>query len=209
MTTIILLAGGPSLTRADVALCEQAGHPLLGINNAYLLTDKLSIHYACDTTWWQWAYSEGDGAPPYPPQPHTDKYSIDHGSRPKRNEPDPGYPGVTQMKMGEREGLSHTWPYLSWGGNSGYQAINLVCLLGYKRILLLGYDMQEKNGQAHWHPDHQFRGSRNPSKGTFTGWLRDFRTLAKAVEETGIKVINCTRETALTCFPQARLEDAL
>ena len=113
------------------------------------------------------------------------------------------------MLMGERQGVSRKWPYLCWGGNSGYQAINLMYLLGYRRILLLGYDMQEKNGQAHWHPDHRFKGASNPSQGTFGGWLRDFRVLAEKIKEAGVEVTNCTRETALKSFPQTPLEDAL
>lgn len=207
---VVIIAGGPSLTREDVAKVEKAEVDIIGINNAYLLTDQLDIHYACDTKWWLWAYSKGNGAPPYPPQEHTLKFSLDDSKRPKKRGPDPGYPGVTQLKMGKRKGISHEWPVVCWGGNGGYQAINLAYLLGYKKIILLGYDMQETGKQAHWHKDHSFQGSTNPSSNTFRHWMKDFRELAEAIKnETDIEVINATRKTALTYFKRVNLEEAL
>lgn len=209
MNKIVCIAGGPSLTKSDVELCEMSGVPLLGINNAYLITDKLKYHYACDTKWWEWAYSTGKGAPPYPPQEHTRKFSLNNSGRPKKRGPDHGWPGVTQMRMGERQGLSRKWPVLCWGGNSGYQAINLAYLLGYKQIILLGYDMQEINGKSHWHRDHRFYKATNPAGAVFKTWICDFKALAKALTGTGVTVINASRKTALDAFPLVRLEDAL
>lgn len=209
MKAVIIIAGGPSLTKADVELCEKSGLPMMGINNAYLITDKLKYHYACDSRWWEWAYSTGKGAPPRPPQEHTLKYSLNNSSRPKKRAPDRGWPGVTQLHMAERRGLSKKWPYLCWGGNSGYQAVNLAYLMGYKLIILLGYDMMEKNGRSHWHKDHSFYKASNPDNSTFRMWRRDFDSLASALAETKTKVVNATRTTALESFPLAKLEDIL
>jgi hypothetical protein len=211
MSAVIIIAGGPSLTKADVELCEKSGLPMMGINNAYLITDKLKYHYACDTKWWKWAYSAGEDAPPYPPQDYTKKFSLQREFNPKSREKniDPGWPGVFQMRMAERQGLSTTWPYVCWGGNSGYQAINLAYLLGYKRIILLGYDMKPNGKQSHWHKDHIFSGSTNPCKGTFIRWLMDFQALAGSINKTDATVVNATRSTALDCFPKMPLEDAL
>ena len=43
---------------------------------------------------------------------------------------------------------------LSWGGNSGHAAIDLAYNRGATRIILLGYDMQGKDFEAHWHGKH-------------------------------------------------------
>ena len=182
------------MTRADIAMCEQAGLPLAGINNAYQITDKLSIHYGCDTKWWR---AHWDKLYPGPA-----RYSL------KKNDKDQGVTGVTQMECGERQGLSHKWPVICTGGNSGYQAINLLYLLGYNVIILLGYDMQI-NGQAHWHGDHTEQGLVNPKAATVKGWRAEFKVLAGRLLGTSTRVINCSRETALTCFPKANLEDVL
>lgn len=193
MSTIILIAGGPSLTRADVALCEQSGHPLLGINNAYQITDKLSIHYACDTKWWRKHWNQIYKGP--------DRYSL------KKNDKDAGVTGVTQMENDGTYGISHQWPKLRTGQNSGYQAINLAYLLGYKTLILLGYDMQETGGEVHWHGLHQ--GLMNPSDTQFSRWRENFIVLAHELRDRGLEVINATRQTALECFPRADLEKLL
>jgi hypothetical protein len=86
------------------------------------------------------------------------------------------------------------------GRNSGYQAINLAVHLGAARILLLGYDMQGDHYFGH-HPDQ----SRPP----FGVCLKRFQTLVKPLRDLQVAVINCTRKTALTCFPCQPLEEAL
>lgn len=105
------------------------------------------------------------------------------------------------------EGLSFDPETLHTGGNSGYQAINLAVLLGAARILLLGYDMKTgPNGEKHWHPDH---AGRNPGESQFSGWRAAFPTMLPDLARAGVAVINCTPGSALTCFPQARIEEFL
>jgi hypothetical protein len=91
--------------------------------------------------------------------------------------------------------------HIHWGGNSGFQAINLAYLWGAKRIILLGFDMQvSPAGDSHWfgeHPKHQ--GFLNPTK--FNSWIRHLETLGRDLSDAGIDVFNATRQTALTCFP--------
>lgn len=192
---VVIIAGGPSLTREDVEMVENADVDIIGINNAYQITDKLDIHYGCDTKWWRVHY------------PHTypcPKYSL------KESERDKGIDGVQQMERGDRSGLSRKWPVICTGGNSGYQAVNLAYLLGFKRIILLGYDMQYTNKKTHWHPDHQGSGMTNPANNTvFQNWRREFKTIGKELKKEGVEVINATRQTALDVFPRAQLEDVL
>lgn len=88
--------------------------------------------------------------------------------------------------------------------NSGAGAVELAFKAGARRILLLGYDCQHTGGRAHWHPDHP---SPMGNAGSVHDWPRLWRNTAKAV--AGAQVINCSRQTALDCFPRMRLEDAL
>ena len=92
------------------------------------------------------------------------------------------------------------------GGNSGYQALNLVYLFGATQIILLGYDMKTNHNKSHWHGDHP--GSLNRHS-NYTNWIDRFKDLARDLQEENIKVINATRETALTCFDRMTLEEAL
>lgn len=89
-------------------------------------------------------------------------------------------------------------------GNSGAGAISLAILGGAKRVLLLGYDSQRTYGKVHHHGDHP-KGLGNA--GAMHKWPAQF---AKLVEENKhIKIINCSRETALTCFPRGDLNKEL
>lgn len=90
--------------------------------------------------------------------------------------------------------------------NSGAAAIELAADMGAKRILLIGYDCQFKDGKRHWHGDHP-RGAGSGNAGTISKWPAMFNKLARSIK--GVEIINCTRETALTCFPRASLESAL
>ena len=86
--------------------------------------------------------------------------------------------------------------------NSGYRAIELAITFGAARVLLLGYDCSVRHG-THWHGDHQ--KTKNPDHRRCAEWLNHFGRLAR----NGAEVINCSRETALTCFPRMSLEEAL
>ncbi|RZN97043.1 hypothetical protein EVV10_26355 [Pseudomonas aeruginosa] len=88
--------------------------------------------------------------------------------------------------------------------NSGGGAVSLAIARGAKRIILTGYDMQKTNGQSHWHGDHP-KGL--GSAGKIAEWPSEFERLKRT--NPTIEIINCTRETALTCFARRPLEDAL
>jgi hypothetical protein len=103
------------------------------------------------------------------------------------------------------EGLELRPTHLARGRNGGYQAINLAVHLGAKRILLLGYDMMRgPKGEEHWHGDHP-----NRSRSPYTTFQACFPSLVDPLKAEGIEVINCSRRTALTCFPRKSLQDAL
>lgn len=89
-------------------------------------------------------------------------------------------------------------------GNSGAGAISLAAQGNAKRIVLLGFDCQKTGGKAHWHGDHP---SNLGNAGSIPKWHVRF---AEQARDLGyIEIINCSRETALTCFQRAKLEDTL
>ena len=89
--------------------------------------------------------------------------------------------------------------------NSGAQAIAYAVQRGAQRIVLLGYDCQYgPNGERHWHGNHP-KGLGNA--GTVQAWHQHFSDIARA--HAAIKIINCSRSTALECFPRAALEEVL
>lgn len=114
--------------------------------------------------------------------------------------------GLYWVRHTRASGLCHESDMIAGGGNSGYQAIGLAALFGAKRILLLGYDMQRTDGQAHWHGVHK---GGLPNGKAFPHWIKNFGGLARDLRDAGILTINCTRKTALRCFPRVTVEQAL
>jgi hypothetical protein len=92
------------------------------------------------------------------------------------------------------------------GRNSGYQAIGLAVHLGVKRIILLGYYMKASSPEtSHWFGDHPVKAN----LAIFGSGIKNFGTLVEPLKARGVEVINCTRDTALDCFPKMALADAL
>lgn len=89
---------------------------------------------------------------------------------------------------------------ITYGSNSGHQAVHLAYNFGASRIVLLGYDFQG----SHWFGDHPepLRSGHN-----FPEWIRQMTILAQALARAGVEVINCSRQTALKCFPRKELAD--
>ena len=89
------------------------------------------------------------------------------------------------------------------GSNSGYQAIGLAYgVFDADVILLLGYDMQRTGGKRHWFGDH-------PEPMNVDSPLADFVKRYATIKTDDVEIINCSRETALTCFPRMTIEDAI
>jgi len=95
---------------------------------------------------------------------------------------------------------------IHYGGNSGYQAINLAYLWGASRIILLGYDMQKTDGKTHWHGDHPKGLHKNP---IMLSWIKSFNRLADDLKDKSVEVVNATRTTALEAFRREPLRAAL
>lgn len=107
-------------------------------------------------------------------------------------------------------GLSKEPHTLHCGKNSGFQAIGLAYLFGARVITLVGYDMANTDGRTHWHGDYP-KGTKlgNPTGLRFQVWRTEMQPLANDLKKAGVAVTNASRRTALRCFPQSTLEEAL
>lgn len=102
------------------------------------------------------------------------------------------------LSLNLKRGLCH-------GNNSGVGALNLAICLGADPIYLLGYDMKHKDGKAHYHNVYPVM-HRETIHRSFAG---DFEKIAPAIKELGVKVVNLSNDSALTCFPFASVERIL
>jgi hypothetical protein len=187
LSTIVCVGSGPSLVADDLETCRGRA-PIIVINDSWHMAPWADVLYAADGSWWR----RHRGVPEF----RGAKYSID----PRAST----WPGVQILRETGQRGLELLPDGLKTGSNSGYQAINLAVHLGATTILLIGYDMQAAKGRDHWfgsHPDRQ-----QPPFGLF---LRLFPSIVAPLAQLGITVVNCTRSTALDCFPRQPLAEAL
>lgn len=188
------IATGPSLTRADCEAARKAAEVVIVVNDAWRLCPDADILYACDRRWWEHhleAVKAGFHGALW-----TQDQSDDDADGPWARSR-----GINVQRGREARGLGRD--VMHYGGNSGYQGINLAYLMGAGSILLLGYDMSVgPAGERHFfgnHPGNMHTGS------DYTGWLPNFAALAADLRSEGVDVTNCTRRTALTCFPRGEL----
>lgn len=104
-------------------------------------------------------------------------------------------------RAAENFGINHHH-MLPGAQNSGLRAIDFAIQRGASKVILLGYDCSISNG-THWHGDHT--KSSNPDASRCKAWLRHFAQL----DRRGCSIVNCSRFTALNCFPKNSLEAEL
>ena len=201
--TAVLIGGGPSLTREQVAQVELVREQrralrVIAVNDAYRLAPFADICYFADSEWWGW---------------HKDRPDFQAFAGQKCSISDSGGnikdPAVHILRnangRGHSFGLSLDPEQIVTGSNSGYQALNIAVLAGAKTILLLGFDAREPTGKTHWFGDHP---KREPIA-AYAEYRKAFSAGESAILAAGVKVVNCSPGSAIDSFPKMDLEDAL
>jgi len=200
--TAVVLASGPSMTREDAEHVRGKARVIAvnnqGIDTIHSETKELvpsfapwaDVLYAADAKWWK----------DYAPRSYNfaglkvtirDAYDV---------------PGLHTLRISCETVFDPKRTHLVTGGNSGYQAVHLAAHFGAKRILLLGFDMKTDGKLRHWFGNHPGRLN---APGNYQQWCRSFARLAPVLKTQGIKVINCSPNSALDCFVKAPLRDSI
>lgn len=184
-----MAASGPSLTAADLEAVRAAGLPLLVINDTWQLAPWAQWMYACDGRWWDaW---------------HAETKAGFTGERWTQDEKAAKRYGLRYIESKARIGLGADC--IHQGRNSGYQAINLAYLWGFRWVYLLGYDMSAPQGKTHFFGSHSKGNLLDaPSYEQYRDAFDQMRP-----QDYGLTVINCSRHTALESFPRESLEAVL
>lgn len=196
----VCIASGTSLTDHDITyvynMRRQNKCKVLVVNNNYLKAPWADHLHFCDKQFWLWHESVPAFKTHLIPVMTTLSNELT-GEMIER--------GVKVLRMGAPGGLSTYSDTVSTGGNSGYQAVNIAALYGAKRIILLGYDCKPGKDKVHWFGNHP--APTDPV--VFKDFLRHWETLPPVLEEQGIEIINCSRDTAIDCLPRGILEEVL
>lgn len=185
--TVVVVASGPSLSSADVEHCRGKARVAV-INDNYKIAPWADLLYAADKPWWDFHQPEFAGQ----------KWTQDEAAA--------ALYGLKWVNGQWAPGISHSQNFIHYGYNSGFQCVNLVYLMGAKRILLLGFDMQRTAKKTHWFGDHPQELHRHADYGR---WARTMDKAARRYEKAGIEVVNCSRETALREYKRGLITDCL
>ena len=189
--TAVIIASGPSLTQPQVDAALASGHTTIAVNGAYKIAPTADWLYAGDMMFWKTYIA--------------DIKRVFKGKLVTQDNGSSQRWGIQRVRGTNRDGLGKDVIHLN--GNSGVQALNLAFLWGYRRIVLLGFDMKlGPNKERHFHADHPHPCVQNQ---VFGEWLHKLEKVARDLRAEKCEVLNCTPGSALTLFPMPKWEDVL
>lgn len=145
--TVIIIAGGPSVTDVQVRIAYDAQAKVIVINDAYLLAPWADILFGSDAKWWKWH----KGCPDFTGKKVCLRYCAATNDLEGKWTEDL-YPEIESLIYERRTykepedivGISTVPGLVVSGKDGGYQAIQLAIQLGAEKIVLLGFDMKSE-----------------------------------------------------------------
>jgi len=190
------VASGPSSVREPFHLLQaRRDIKVVAINTSFQLVPWADVLYSCDLKWWEF----------YKGVPEFTGLKVVHEKAAVAKFPD--LKRVDVARFGN-ELLVKTPGLLGAGGNSGFQALNLVVQFGVKHIILIGYDMRVDYG-THWHQRHPYPLSNPDAAGNIPRWRKSVDGAARKLAELGVTVVNCSMVSELVAYPKMPLEKVL
>jgi uncharacterized Rossmann fold enzyme len=186
--TVAILGGGPSLTPEQASRAKQFRR--IATNNAFLLDPEADVLCWGDTYWYLDNHKTIELHKG--PLKVTWRHSPGYGKLDVKT--------LVYQKIEKNGPAITTDPCVIMGSNTGHGAINLAVHLGAKRILLLGFDMHFKNGH-NWHDLHK----RHADQARYDLFILEMERAAEDLKRLGVEVVNCSPDSALTCFPKETL----
>lgn len=204
---VIIAASGPSLSTAQM-LAIHAHRDLgkcwlIAVNDTYKNLTNADILYAADRRWWKVHMRditklERAGA-------QWQRWSCDNTNKEL---------GVNIIKAIIGQGLAPVGSKaIHKHHSSGHQALGMAVLWGAKHIILVGFDCkageptkEEPDGKTHFFGKHP---ATLPNPQPFNLWLPDYGLIATHAKERGIRIANCSLDSAIPFFERCNLADEL
>lgn len=198
--TAYIVGGGPSLEHFNWPLLDNGDRFVVGINSAYTVLKNAQIIYFTDDDWYNLHKKQGF-------LDHT-AVKIKGSLNPNRLAQDKN---IKQMHLQGDRGLEMTPNRLRHGRNSPYAAINMLVQWGFKKIYLMGIDMQhgrpdpksKTKKKTHWHNGHR----RIDNESGYKTFMKNYQELPKLLEPHKVEIINLNFRSKLTCFPTQTYEE--
>lgn len=189
--TVFIIGGGPSRLRLLPDPKVLANKDVILCNNAYQLLDN-KIYVCMDQAWH-----------------HRHKLELAKRSGPKAIctvfPHEFSNKGLDHVFKQEKLGPLSTNENFLYVTNTGAMALNVAFLMGYKTMVLIGFDCDKGVEQQHWHPDEFYC---NPELYA-VNFIPNFEKIAADQEKYGIRIINTNLESMVRCFEFGNLNDFL
>lgn len=181
---VVVIASGPSLTQSDIDKTKAL--KTIAVNRTIFAAPHALYCYAYDDKWWE---HYGDD---------VKKIGCKMASCSIKSH----IFGVERVpkSSGKFDGT------FAIGSSSGAHAICFAIMMGAKKIILLGFDCQHTGGKRHHHEDYPkgFGNADRPER-----WIKEHEPISEGAKMLGVRIINCTRQSALECYEKMPLAEAL
>jgi hypothetical protein len=181
---VLITASGPSLMKAHIDYAKDKVDLGIAISDSYLLYPSADILFSSNDRWYTIKQPVFKG----------NKYCLCHTPE-------------ADVYVEGREGVGFSsGPYVHYGRNSGFAAINLALLLGGTEIYLLGYDMGLSiNGARHFFGEHPKPLNRDSPYNKF---IKEFKLALPSLDNFKATVVNCTEGGNLDVFVRKSIYEA-
>lgn len=190
---VAIVASGPSVKPADVALLKDR-LTVFAIKKNVEIAPFAEAVYGCDYPWWRsvsglkdfagWRFA------------YAEKACNEFGAQKV------GIDVRSDRLLFDQRGV------VGSGGNSGFQALNLAVQFGARRVLLMGFDCQDRSG-VHWYGRNTARGMSNPGENNFRRWRVAFDMAAQQLREMGVETVNASPVSDIKGFPKRGVAETL
>jgi len=219
-SSIFLICNGPSFAKLDHSLLKQPGVMTFGINNGpksfrpNFWTCVDSPERFMKSIWLDPAIMK------FIPQATMEKRIFDNEKWEMTSKVVGECPNVIGYRrnekfMAERFLFEDT---LNWGNHKDYggsrsvmlPAIRICFLMGFRKIYLLGCDLNMSEEYTYHFDEQRAKGAVNCNNNTYKKMIEDyFPKLKPEFDAAGLEVYNCNPDSALKVFPTISFEDAI
>lgn len=190
--TVFILAGGPSVTPADIERLK--GQRVLVVNSSYYSVRGADTLLFTDLRWWR---------------KHQRRVrSIFSGEVVTLTPDNEAYQGIKIYDRQRSGGISTDPTRLAWWHTSVTTALNYVALKGATTIALLGLDGQDApDGRTWHHAPHPEKWGRNPKCYEMHGIA--LAAMVEPLREIGVRVLNLNANSAHRMFEFGSMDELL
>jgi hypothetical protein len=189
--SVAIIASGPSIKETELG--HLRGIPVLAIKENIELYPDAEVVYGCDAAWWMFR----DGLSRFK------GVKLCYDDRPRQH-----YKDIHEIRIDrEKDKILLDEPGLIGNGrNSGFQAINIAVQFGAKKILLVGFDMNDRNPD-HWYGRNTWHGANNPEGYRMPIWRGHIEDAYADLKKIGVELFNASEQSAIRFIPKIKIEE--